>query len=149
MPVFPSVEWFRAVADVATKQEDYTRQGHLDADVGIQVGTRMFEIVFDAFDVTDIKELDATSPRDLDFTLVLPYQTWREMIENIRQNGRADTHHTLNTIDLSGTEEFAQAHDYDRRDKFYRFNQSFQTFFDAAAQVPTEFAPAEAVGASA
>ena len=147
MPVFPSVEWFKAVAELVNKDESYRKLGTCDAQVGIQVGDRMFEIDFDAFEVTDVKELDATTPRDLDFTLVMPYDGWKEMIENIRQNGHADLTHTLNSIDLAAADEFARADDYYRRDKFYRFNQSFQIFFDTSARVETQFADPATVGA--
>ena len=146
MPVFPSVEWFKAVADIVNKDENYRKLGTCDAQVGIQVGDRMFEIDFEAFEVTDVKELDATTPRDLDFTLVMPYDGWKEMIENIRQNGHAGLTHTLNSIDLASPDEFARADDYYRRDKFYRFNQSFQMFFDASARVETQFADPATVG---
>ena len=146
MPVFPSVEWFQAVASIINSDEEYRKLGTCDAEVGVQVGERMFQLTFEAFEVTGVKELSAADARDLDFTLVLPYQRWKEMIENIHQNGHADLTHTLNSIDLEAAEEFAQAEDYYRRDKFYRFNQSFQHFFDRSARVPTEFADPAAVG---
>ena len=52
------------------------------------------------------------------------------MIENIKENGRADLHHTLNTIDLEDPEGFARSNDGYRRDAFYRFNQTYQYLFD-------------------
>ena len=140
MPTFPSVEWFQAVADIVNNDEEYRKLGTCDAQVGIQVGDRMFEVDFEAFEVTAVKELDATTPRDLDFTLVLPYERWKEMIENIKQNGHADLQHTLNSIDLAEVDEFAKSDDYYRRDLFYRFNQSFQIFFDSSAKIDTQFA---------
>ncbi len=140
MPIFPSVEWFQSVADIINDDEEYRRLGTVDAAVGIQVGERMFEVDFDAFNIVDVKELDAATPRDLDFTLVMPHEQWREMIESIKQNGRAEHDYTLNSIDLNAPEEFARADDYYRRDLFYRFNQSFQRFFDASAQIDTQFA---------
>lgn len=146
MPVFPSVEWFKAIADIVNNDENYRKLGTCDAQVGVQVGDRMFEIDFEAFDVTDVKELDATTPRDLDFTLVMPYEGWKEMIENIKQHGHADLTHTLNSIDLAAADEFARSDDYYRRDKFYRFNQSFQMFFDTSAKIDTQFADPEKVG---
>jgi hypothetical protein len=147
MPVFPSVEWFQAVADIVNKDENYRKQGNCDAAVGIQVGDRMFEIDFEAFEVTSVKELEASTPRDLDFTLVLPYDQWKEMIENIKEHGQADLTHTLNSIDLAAVDELAQSDDYYRRDLFYRYNQSFQIFFDASAKIDTKFADPAAVGA--
>jgi hypothetical protein len=140
MPTFPSVEWFKAVADIVNHDENYRKLGTCDAQMGVQVGDRMFEVDFEAYEVTDVKELDATTPRDLDFTLVMPYDGWKAMLENIKQHGRAEEHMTLNSLDLETDEEFARADDYYRRDKFYRFNQSLQAFFDASAKIETQFA---------
>lgn len=139
MPVFPSVEWFQAVADLVNRDDNYKHSGTCDAAVGIQVDDRLFEIVFEAYEVKSVRELSATDPRDLDFSLVLPAEQWREMIENIKANGHADLTHTLNSLDLATAEEFARGDDYYRRDLFYRFNQSFQDFFDASAKIDTQF----------
>ena len=145
MPVFPSVEWFQAVADLVNQDEEYRKLGTCDAKVGIKVGDQFFAITFEAFEVTQVEQIDDPVAADVDFTLVLPPEKWREMIENIKQNGHADLHHTLNSIDLATPEEFAQADDYYRRDLFYRFNQSFQHFFDSSAKIDTQFAePAHA-----
>jgi hypothetical protein len=146
MPTFPSVEWFKAIAEIVNKDENYRKLGTCDATVGIQVGERMFEVDFEAFEITEVKQLDATTPRDLDFTLVLSYDAWKDMIENIKRNGHADLTHTLNSIDLAAADEFARADDYYRRDKFYRFNQTFQVFFDSSARIETEFADPAMVG---
>lgn len=140
MPAFPSVEWFRAIADMVNKDENYRRLGSCDARIGVQVGRRLFAIDFDAFEVTDVAEIDPGQARDLDFTLVLAEDGWREMLENIKRHGHADLTHTLNSIDLATPDEFARADDYYRRDKFYRFNQSFQMFFDLSARIDTRFA---------
>lgn len=145
MPVFPSVEWFQAVADLVNEDPEYRKLGTCDALVGIEVGDRTFVLNFEAFDVGEIRETANPEGEDLDFTLVMTPERWREMLENIREEGHATLEHTLNTIDLASPEEFARAEDYYRRDLFYRFNQSFQHFFDASARVPTEFAePARA-----
>ncbi len=147
MPTFPSVEWFEAVADLVNRDEAYRKLGTCDAKVGIEVGERMFEVDFEAFEVTDVKELEAATPRDLDFTLVLSYDRWKEMLENIKRNGHADLTHTLNSIDLAEADELARGDDYYRRDLFYRFNQSFQNFFDMSAKIETQFADPATVGA--
>jgi len=145
VPVFPSVEWFRAVADLVNQEEQYRHSGTCDATVGIQVDDRLFEIVFEAYEVKSVRELAASDDRDLDFTLVLPFDRWREMLENIKANGHADLTHTLNSLDLAEAEEFAKGDDYYRRDLFYRFNQSFQDFFDLSSKIDTQFAaPARA-----
>jgi hypothetical protein len=62
------------------------------------------------------------------------------MLTNIKANGHADLHHTLNTIDLELPEGFARSNDEYRRDLFYRFNQTFQDFFNKSAELDTQFA---------
>ena len=60
---------------------------------------------------------------------------------NIREHGSADLDHTLNTLDLEREDGLAQtkAGDEYRRDLFFRYNQTFQYFFDASAKVETVF----------
>jgi hypothetical protein len=140
MPVFPSVEWFQAVADLVNQDEEYRKLGYCDAEVGIEVGDRLFELTFESFEVTNVREVTPATAGDLDFTLVLPPDQWRAMIENIKQHGRAELEYTLNSLDLATAEEFARADDYYRRDLFYRLNQSFQHFFDTSSKIETEFA---------
>ena len=145
MPVFPSVEWFRAVADIVNKDPEYRRLGNCDAAVGIEVGDRVFELNFEGYEITEIKEINSTASEDLDFTLVMSPENWRDMLLNIKEHGRAELQYTLNSIDLGNPEEFARSNDYYRRDLFYRYNQSFQHFFDASAKIDTQFAePARA-----
>lgn len=145
MPLFPSVEWFNAVGEIINKDEAYHHLGTCDAEMGIEVGDQLYKLTFEAFEITGVEEI-SRDQEDLDFTLTMPYEKWKEMVQNIKQNGRADLHHTLNTLDLDAPDEFARANDYYRRDKFYRFNQSFQNFFDASAKIDTQFADAPVAG---
>jgi hypothetical protein len=140
MPTFPSVEWFQAVADLVNEDAEYRHLGMVDATVGIEVGDRVFALTFEGAEVTNVEEIDKQRAEDLDFTLVMPPQQWREMLENIKEHGRAELQHTLNSIDLATPEEFARSDDYYRRDLFYRYNQSFQHFFDTSAKIDTQFA---------
>src|SRR5437588_6946751 len=122
MPVFPSVEWFDAVREIVNHDAAYRHLGTCDADMGIDVDGRLFKLTFEAFECTKAEEIDPSQADSLDFALTMPYERWKEMIENIKANGRADLHHTLNTLDLEAPDEFARAKDYYLRDKFYRFN---------------------------
>jgi hypothetical protein len=140
MPQFPSVEWFQALADRLNASGSFQRLGSCDAEVGIQVGDRYFEVDFDAFEITGVREIDAARAQELDFVLVQSPEAWRAMIEDIRANGRATGNFTLNSLDSQGAEEFARGQDYHRRDLFYRYNQTFQEYFDQAAKVDTVFA---------
>jgi len=138
---FPSVDWFNAIRRIVNSDDGYRHIGTCDSLVGIKIPDlqKCFLLTFEAFEVTDAREVSETEAEETDFWLELPYARWKEMLENIKQNGQADLHHTLNTIDLEEPEGFARSHDGYRRDAFYRFNQTFQYFFDASARVDTTF----------
>jgi len=139
---FPSVEWFNAVREIVNEDDAYKRHGTCDASVGIKVPDiqKYFLLTFEAFEVEDVKEVSEADAENTDFWIEQTYDKWKEMIQNIRDNGKADLHHTLNTLDVEDPDGLARSNDGYRRDLFYRFNQSFQHFFDDSAQVDTTFA---------
>jgi hypothetical protein len=149
MPVFPSTEWLQAVADLAMQDERYRRYGRVDALVGIKVGDRMFRMTFDVFDISDIREIQFDDLRDLDFYLDMEPERWQAMLESTKENDGAGLDYTLNTLDLKlpdGLAINAMGDGY-RMDKFFRFNESLQRFFDLSAQIETTYAlPASTSG---
>jgi hypothetical protein len=141
MSVFPSVEWLTEVAELAMRDEAYRKFGRVDASVGLKVGDRVFALTFDVFDIRDIREIDANELRDLDFYLDMEPERWQAMLQSIHDNGRAERNFTLNSLDLSlpdGLHQNATDDGY-RADKFFRFNENLQRFFDLSSQVETTF----------
>ena len=138
---FPSVEWFKAISAIVNDDPGYNHIGTCDATVGVRIPDleKNYLLTFEAFEVSDVREVTPAEAEDTDFWLEMPYARWKEMLENIKANGKADLHHTLNTIDIEIPEGFARSNDGYRRDAFYRFNQSFQYLFDASAQIDTTF----------
>ena len=69
-------------------------------------------------------------------------EDWEDMLANIQENGEANFDYTLNTIDLDSENGLALSSTGDqyRQDLFFRYNQTFQYFFDMSSRVPTEFA---------
>jgi hypothetical protein len=143
MPVFPSVEWFKSLAEIVNHDEAFRHLGACDSDWGVEVDGSMYRLTFDGWECVNVEQIDPSRRDELDFTLTLPYATWKEMLLDIRAHGRATLDHTLSTIELN-RDDFASAKDFYKRDKFYRFNQSFQTFFDASAKLDTQFADEKA-----
>jgi hypothetical protein len=139
MPDFPSVEWFKAAADLLNKSDSFKRLGTCDSEMGVQVGDQIFEIDFEAFEVTTVKKVDAARADQLDFVLVQSPDAWKAMLDDIKANGRATHDYTLNSLDLRSDVELAIGKDYHRRDAFYRFNQTFQEFFDMTAKLETTY----------
>ncbi|MCH7742106.1 MAG: hypothetical protein IIB71_05520 [Proteobacteria bacterium] len=141
---FPSVEWFEAVQQEAEAEvEAFRRMGFCDAILLFELRTgehsRRFLLTFEDYGMTSVRELAATETPDIDFCLAADAAVWREMIENIQTHGEADLKHTLNYLQLPGLLELT-APDQQRADLFYRYNQTFQQFFNLVAKVPTEYA---------
>ena len=139
MPNFPSVEWFQEAANLLNTSDSFKRLGTTDCEMGVQVGDQFYEIDFEAFEITKVSSIDAARAAELDFTLVQTADAWQAMLEDIKLNGRATHDFTLNSLDLRSAEELARGKDYHRRDAFYRFNQTFQEYFDNAAKMETTF----------
>ncbi len=140
MTVFPSVDWFQEAADLLQKSDSFKQFGAADAEMGVQVGDKCFKVVFDGFEISEIKEIPSPDSEDLDFTLVQEPDEWKAMLQNIKENGRAEHEFTLNSLDLHSEKELAIGKDYNRRDIFYRINQTIQDYFDQSAKMETEFA---------
>ena len=140
MPSFPSIDWFKTVGELLNKSDSFKRLGTCDSEMGVQVGDRYFQVDFEAFEVTTVREIDAATAAELDFTLVQSPEDWKLMLQNIKANGRAENEYTLNSLDLRSEAELAKGKDYHRRDNFYRFNQTFQDYFDMSAKMETTFA---------
>ncbi|HXH22475.1 MAG TPA: hypothetical protein VNN10_10620 [Dehalococcoidia bacterium] len=140
MPAFPSVEWFDAIRDIFNKDERYRHFGTVDARIGVRVGDKAYELVFEAFECVSAREISVSQLDECDFYLEQEPEKWREMLENIKANGKADITHTLNTIDLNMPQGLARGNDGYKVDLFYRYNQSLQDFFDASARIDTTFA---------
>jgi len=144
MPKFPSVEWFEAVNRRAAEDKDrFKHLGYVDADVGINVrnngaGAQTVLLKFRDCGVASVEEAGGLD--EADFGLEGSLEAWTEMVRNIKENGGADIDHTLNRLTMAGVPLKLLARDQLYADIFYRFNQSFQAYFNEAAVVPTEFA---------
>ncbi len=139
--VFPSVEWFQALQQLVNVDPEFRRLGSIDAAMGVKVGSRVFVVVFEAFECTEVRDGSEADLDDLDFYLELSEGDWRELVENTKANGGADRRHTLNTLDLTANDGLAQnaTGDQLRGDIFFRVNESLQYFFDQAAKLKTVF----------
>ncbi len=57
------------------------------------------------------------------------------MVDEIRRGGRPEPRHTLSSLTLLGEELWLESSDQLREDKFYRFNQTLQEFFNLASKL--------------
>lgn len=150
MATFPSVGWFEALREAMQGHHDkYRKLGRVDVTL---VPTIMFPdghveryaLVFEGCDCVAVKQIAATAeivgPRVI---IEGDFAAWRDMVQNIRIYGGADLQHTLNYLTLPDWPlRVASDTTQDQRDvdRFYRYQQSLQEFFNEAAAVPTDFA---------
>lgn len=149
---FPSVEWFEALASrMAAAPERYRRLGPLDITLVPRIvfpdgGTELYELVFDGFRCATARRIATTAEVEGRHPVLVEgeYVAWREMIDSIRTHGGADLTHTLNYLTLPDwplhlvpLDEAGGQLDADR---FYRYIESLQEFFNEAAHVETRMA---------
>ena len=139
MPTFPSIQWFDALREAVNKDASFRSLGTCDAKVGIKAGHQVFLVTFEAFECADVQEIDEDSLRDAAFYLDLSTDEWQEFLSNIQTNGKADSEHSLNNLDLSRPNGMVKSHDEYRRHSFLRYHLSLQAFFDASATLETTF----------
>src|ERR1700681_3254791 len=130
---FPSTEYFEALkAQMAANEEKFRRLGFIDTTFGVSVGVngkaRNFALEFEVFDL-----------KKVDFQIEGDSRVWREMIENIRRNGEADSSHDINTLAHFGERLKIVYDDPDGHDKLYRFMESIQEFFDLSSKLEVSF----------
>lgn len=140
---FPSEAWFEAVRRVYNGDDRYHGggAGACNCRAAVKVGDDTFLMVFEGAECADTRLIGAAELADVDFYLEMPRKRWREMLEDIAEHGSASLDFTLNTLDLdSDTGISRSVHgDQYREDLFFRYNQTFQYFFDASAEVSTRF----------
>jgi hypothetical protein len=138
---FPSLAWFEALNAHCNREDIFRkkRDGACDALVGLKVGAALYEVSFEALKVAGVREISEPDLAEVDFWLEQTPEQWEAMLRTIKERGRAEGNYTLNSLDLMAPDDFARSHDGHRRDAFYRFNQTFQDYFDASAALETAF----------
>ena len=138
---FPSVEWFEALAAIANDDAGLKKFGTLDATIAFKVGEHLYSVTFDVLQVRDVHEISDDEALDVDFVIKLTPEQWREMIEDIKTNGRAGRDWTLNTLEMIYDEPIHKNLRLDgfAADKFHRYGPTLQRFIDNSAQIDTAF----------
>ena len=141
--VFPSVEWFDTVRALFNGDESYrgAGSGTCDCTVGIKVGKKLFQLIFEGFECVKASTIKAADLDECDFYLDMPKMDWRKMLDNIKEHGHATDNFTLNTLDLGRPDGLSMSthNDQYREDLFFRYNQTLQFFFNASARINTTF----------
>ena len=89
MPVFPSVEWFNAIKDIVNADPAFRHAGTIDVVFGVKAGDQLFEITFEAFECTGVRQATEADLPNMDFWLEQSFDGWKDMIENIKAPRRS------------------------------------------------------------
>ncbi len=141
---FPSTEYFEALkGQMVAAQEHFSRLGFIDTTFGVSVAnngkSRNYVLEFEVFELKNVREVDSVDLKQVDFAIEGEARVWREMIENIKRHGEADTSHDINTLTHFGEQLKVIYDGPDGHDKLYRFMESIQEFFDLSSGVDVSF----------
>lgn len=143
MTRFPSEGWFEAVRQIYNGDDRYRGggAGACNCRAAARVGDDAYLIVFEGAECSETRRIGDDELSDVDFYLQMPAERWRAMVRDIAENDGASLHYTLNTMDLDSEDGISHSvhGDQYREDLFFRYNQTFQYFFDASARVPSSF----------
>jgi hypothetical protein len=141
---FPSTDYFDALGQkMSAADEKFRRLGFIDTTFGVKVlnngASKSYILEFEVFELKSASEVDHIDLARVDFVLEGEAGVWREMIENIKRNGEADTDHDINTLTHFGEQLKVAYDDPNGHDKLYRFMESIQEYFDLTSQVEVSF----------
>ena len=150
MAQFPSEERFRLLQSAMDANlEKYRKLGSIEFTLYVKINydderSEIYKLVFDGYRCAEVKQVDTPelgAGRDA-AVLDGDYETWKDMVADILANGGASLKQTLNYLTLPDTPLLIWSEGDEAQldvDRFYRYNESLQQFFDAAAGVETEF----------
>jgi len=133
-----TIGFFEALAtEMNSHPERYQILG--DADMSAMVvmergeGAFCVRIDFEELHCAGVTEVDVKDP--VDYRLEGPIDAWHAMFDDIVTNGRATGLQTINSLALLADHIACRGDDPMGLDKFSRFNQTLQEFFDGAARI--------------
>lgn len=133
------VGFFDALAaEMNGHPETYEILGDVDIDLGLIMRSGddfRVRLRFEGIECTGVSEMEEGEEAATDCWLDGPLEAWQGMFDNIRSNGRATGRQTINSLSILGEPIRVRGADTLGVDKFFRYNQTMQTFFDGAASV--------------
>jgi len=134
-----SLDLFTALAAEMNAHPDRFRPlGEADMDAvivmtGEPTGAFAVRLAFEGIRCEHVVEAEADAP--CEYRLVGPLAAWQAMFDDIGAHGRATGLQTINSLALLGNDIALGGTDPMGLDKFSRFNQTLQEFFDGASAV--------------
>ena len=145
MAVFPQPEWILALGRLMEADgARFQRLGYAEARFALKVlpdpdnGTgREYAVgvVLEGYQITQAVELEEPWEFDPDFVICARRSVWQRMLDEIAASGQPHLRGTLSSLALVGEELWLESRDQLREDKFYRFNQTLQEFFNLSGRL--------------
>ena len=88
-------------------------------------------MTFQSYSCTEVATWDVDRLRELDFWIEMDPSQWSSMVNNIKEDGRANSCYRLNSLDLSTPGGIIHREDQSRGMKFYQYIRSLQEFVDS------------------
>jgi len=135
-----TVEFFAALGSVMNaRPERYRPLGEADMEAVIVMRDRegppfAVRLAFEGIRCEHVVETEPDSP--CEYRLVGGLGAWQAMFDDIAVHGRATGLQTINSLALLGDDIALGGSDPMGLDKFSRFNQTLQEFFDGASTLP-------------
>jgi hypothetical protein len=140
--LFPEPEWFRALGRLMEAEgERFRRIGYAETRFVINVipdeggAARAVGLVLDGYRLADAVALDDPWAFEPDFIVNAKRSVWEKMLREIAAKGHPQLRSTLNSLALMGEQVWLESSDQLREDKFYRYNQTIQEFFNLAQRL--------------
>lgn len=127
-------------AAMAADSERYERLGDVDLELAIVMrrpdgDAFRVQLSFHGITCDGVATIAAGAERAADCWLEGDLESWQAMVADIAEHGHATGDWTLNTLTLFGERIALAATDPVGEDRFHRFNQTLQEFFDGAARI--------------
>lgn len=143
MAGFPEPDWFLTLGrQMEAEGEVFRRLGYAEVRLAIKILGADEETVehlvgleFDGYRLARAEAVTDLKAFDPDFVICGKRAMWDRMLGEIARNGRPAMRHTLSSLALVGDELWLQSSDQLREDKFFRFNQTLQEFFNLARKL--------------
>ena len=133
-----TIELFDALARrMNARPEHFEALGDIDLDLvcvmRFDIGAFSVRLSFEGIGCAGVGLCEPGDERTADCWLEGPLEAWVAMFDDVRAHGGATGMYTLNSLTLLGDRIALHGGDPMGVDRFHRFNQSVQEFFDGAA----------------
>ncbi len=124
-----NLDWLAKAQKSLNGDPAYRKLGSTDVKLGFEIGEAAKVVTFEAFEITDVADVDAPDLRDADIVIRMSPKDWNAYLRK-RKAGKGPT---LLSLDLES--HVIQAANPLKRLMLERFSTSLQAFIDKGAQL--------------